>query len=77
LVAVECSSLAWPARPASNAVNQRSEAGELIRRQLDDCLGDLFDFHAAQYSTAGGLVEPRKGMGFRGDLEFRSPYQAP
>ena len=28
-----------------------AEAGELIRRQLDDCLGDLFDFHAAQYNT--------------------------
>ena len=28
-----------------------AEAGELIRPQLGDCLGDLFDFHAAQYST--------------------------
>jgi len=29
-----------------------AEAGELIRRQLGDSFGDLFDFHAAQYSTA-------------------------
>jgi hypothetical protein len=25
----------------------------LIRRQLGDSFGDLFDLHAAQYSTAG------------------------
>jgi len=31
-----------------------AEAGELIRRQLGDGFGDLFDFHAAQYSTGGG-----------------------
>ena len=31
-----------------------AEAGELIRRQLGDSFGDLFDFHAAQYSTGGG-----------------------
>jgi len=29
-----------------------AEASELIRRQLGDSFGDLFDFHAAQYSTA-------------------------
>jgi hypothetical protein len=30
-----------------------AEAGELIRRQLGNRFGDLFDFHATQYSTAG------------------------
>ena len=30
-----------------------AEAGELIRRQLGDNFGDFFDFHMAQYSTAG------------------------
>jgi len=39
-----------------------AEAGELIRRQLGDGFGDVFDFHAGQYSTAGGLVEPWKGI---------------
>jgi hypothetical protein len=39
-------------------VEPAAEAGELIRRQLGDSFGDLFDFHSAQYSTAGGLVEP-------------------
>jgi hypothetical protein len=28
----------------------------LIRRQLGDGLGDLFDFHAAQYSTGGAWL---------------------
>jgi hypothetical protein len=37
-----------------------AEAGELIRRQLGDGFGDFFHFHAGQYSTAGGLVEPWK-----------------
>jgi hypothetical protein len=32
----------------------------LIRRQLGDGFGDFFHFHAGQYSTAGGLVEPWK-----------------
>ena len=39
-----------------------AEAGELIRRQLGDGFGDFFHFHAGQYSTAGGLVEPWKGI---------------
>ena len=30
-----------------------AEAGELIRRQLGNSFGDFFDFHGAQYSTAG------------------------
>jgi hypothetical protein len=33
-----------------------AKAGELIRRQLSDSFGDLFDFHAAQYSTAGAWL---------------------
>jgi hypothetical protein len=33
-------------------VEPAAEAGELIRRQLGDCLGYLFDFHATQYTTA-------------------------
>jgi hypothetical protein len=49
----------------------------LIRRQLGDCLGDLFDFHATQYSTAGAWLSQGRGIGFGGDMEFRSPYQAP
>jgi hypothetical protein len=28
-----------------------AEAGELIRRQLGNSVGDFFDFHVAQYST--------------------------
>jgi hypothetical protein len=35
-----------------------AEAVELIRRQLSDRIGDFFDFHAGQYSTARGPVEP-------------------
>jgi hypothetical protein len=30
-----------------------AEAGELIRRQLGNGFGDYFDFHVAQYGTAG------------------------
>ena len=30
-----------------------AETGELIRRQLGDSFGDLFNFHAAQYSRIG------------------------
>ena len=41
-----------------------AEAGELIRRQLDDGFGDFFDFHAGEYSSAGGLVKRGKGIGF-------------
>jgi len=32
-----------------------AEAGELIRRQLGDNFGDFFEFHVAQYSTAGRI----------------------
>jgi len=32
------------------------EAGELIRRQLGNSFGDFFDFHVAQYSTAGASL---------------------
>ncbi len=33
-----------------------AKAGELVRRQLDNSFGDFFDFHAAQYSTAGSWL---------------------
>ena len=33
-----------------------AEAGELIRRQLGDCFGDFFDFHAAQYTRLGRVA---------------------
>src|SRR5919108_5991147 len=36
-----------------------AEAGELIRRQLGNSFGDLFDFHVAQYSTAEGWLSKR------------------
>ena len=42
-----------------------AEAGELIRRQLGDSFGDLFDFHAAQYNT----IEAR-----RTDLDAHRDY---
>ncbi len=51
------------------------ETRELIRRQLGDGFGDLFDFQAAQYSTAGAWFT-KEGNDFRGDMEFRSPCQA-
>ena len=35
----------WSVRPASNAMNQRRKAVELIRRQLGHSLGDFFHFH--------------------------------
>jgi hypothetical protein len=38
-----------------------AEAGELIRRQLGDKFGDFFDFHVAQYSTAGAWLSDGKG----------------
>ena len=39
-----------------------AEPGELVRRQLGDSFGDLFDFHAAQYSTcAGQQKKPQRG----------------
>jgi hypothetical protein len=37
-----------------------AESGELIRRQLGNNFSDFFDFHGAQYSTAGlGSVTER------------------
>jgi len=43
-------------------VEPATEAGELIRRQLGDGFGDLFDFHEAQYSTcAGRRKKPQLG----------------
>jgi hypothetical protein len=47
LDAVVSSSSAWLVRPASNAV----KAGELIRRQLGNSIGDFFDFHVPHYRT--------------------------
>jgi hypothetical protein len=39
-----------------------AEPGALVRRQLGDSFGDLFDFHAAQYSTcAGRQKKPHRG----------------
>jgi len=42
-----------------------AEAGELIGRQLGDNFGDFFDFHVAQYSTAGriNLRPPMSALG--------------
>ncbi len=40
--------------PRLECVEPAAETCELIRRQLGDGFGDLFDFHAAQYSTGGG-----------------------
>ena len=37
-----------------------AESGELIGRQLGDNFGDFFDFHVAQYSTAGAWVSDGK-----------------
>jgi hypothetical protein len=39
-----------------------AEAGELIRRQLGNSFGDFFDFHVAQYSTAGASLSDGKGL---------------
>ena len=39
-----------------------TEAGELIRRQLGNGFGDFFDFHVAQYSTAGVWLSAEKGL---------------
>ena len=38
-----------------------AEAGELIRRELDDGFGDFFDFHVTQYSTARAWLSGGKG----------------
>jgi hypothetical protein len=54
LFAVVSSSSAWSVRRASNAMN------ELIRRQLGNSFGDFFDFHVAQYSTAGASLSDGK-----------------
>jgi hypothetical protein len=37
-----------------------AEAGELIRWQLGNSFGDFFDFHVAQYSTAGASLSDGK-----------------
>jgi len=42
-----------------------AESGELIRRQLRDNFGNFFDFHVAQYSTAGVLSENSIRLGIR------------
>ena len=44
LLGAVCAALLESGEPAA-------EAGELIRRQLGNSLGDFFDFHVAQYST--------------------------
>ena len=46
-----------------------AEAGELIGRQLGDNFGDFFDFHVAQYSTAGAWLS-------RGRINLRPPMSA-
>ena len=38
-----------------------AEAAELIRRQLRNNFCDFFDFHVAQYSTAGAWLSDGKG----------------
>jgi hypothetical protein len=38
-----------------------AEAGKLIRRELGNCFSDFFDFHVAQYSTAGAWLS--NGLG--------------
>jgi hypothetical protein len=55
-----------------------TEAGELIRRQLGNGFGDFFDFHVAQYSTAGvwlsaekGLIAPASAIGWQEQGEVR------
>ena len=40
-----------------------AEAGELIGRQLGNRLGDFFDLHVAQYSTAEAWLRDGKGIG--------------
>ena len=62
LTAVESSSFEWSPAAGLECRKPAAEAGELIRRQLGDGFGDFFHFHAGQYSTAGGLVEPWKGI---------------
>ena len=54
LVAVEFELLGVVGAARLECGEPAAEAGELIRRQLGDSFGDLFDFHAAQYSTGGG-----------------------
>ena len=46
-----------------------AEPGELIGRQLGDNFGDFFDFHVAQYSTAGAWLS-------RGRINVRPPMSA-
>src|SRR5215831_2251135 len=46
-----------------------AEAGQLIGRQLGDNFGDFFDFHVAQYSTAGAWLS-------RGRINLRPPMSA-
>jgi len=57
-----------------------AEAGELIRRQLGDSFGDFFDFHVAQYSTAGASLSDGKGLVAPAaatlELRFRREAQA-
>jgi hypothetical protein len=56
LLGVVCAALLESGKPAA-------EAGELIRRQLGNSLGDFFDFHVTEYSTlsraCGATDEPR------------------
>jgi hypothetical protein len=57
-----------------------AETGELIRRQLGDSFGDFFDFHVAQYSTAGASLSDGKGLVAPAaatlELRFRREAQA-
>jgi hypothetical protein len=50
-----------------------AEAGELIRRQLGNSFGDFFDFHVAQYSTAGASLSGGKGL----EKRDRNPSHTP
>ena len=54
LVAVESSCVVGAA--CLECDEPAAEAGELIGWQLGDNFGDFFDFHVAQYSTAGAWL---------------------
>ena len=54
--------------PHLECVEPAAETCELIRRQLGDGFGDLFDFHAAQYSTGGGRKPIGSELLINGDI---------
>ena len=61
MVAVELSLLGVVGAAGLECREPAAEAGELIRRELDDVFGDFFDFHVTQYSTAAAWLS--RGMG--------------